>query len=61
LVNRNSQLFTQLIEDESSIPLYISISNSLVRVNVDVTKESLIDVENSKTPVLKSKQFLSTE
>jgi hypothetical protein len=47
--------------DESFTPLNVSISYLSVLVKVEVTIESLIDVENSNTPVLKSTQFLSTE
>ena len=52
---------THLMMDESLTPLNVSISYLSVLVKVEVTIESLIDVENSNTPVLKSTQLLSTE
>ena len=46
--------------DESLIPLNCSISYLSVLINVDLTIESFIVVLNSKDPVLKSIQSLST-
>jgi len=53
-------LSVYLIVDESLIPLNCYISYLSVLINVDLTIESFIVVLNSKDPVLKSIQSLST-